>query len=205
MFNGCVDYDPEVGVLALALPYWPESFRKIAYARAQRLIEWCANPILNLGASTPLTADDSIILVGGAYGWMGDALLELIPGIAVVCVDISDYVQLTKDQSPNDALRAAIIANGYDPDLPNSVGQVLFDYFRDDNPRASGIIPIVAEDMGSNGSKRRVIAQLPRDATRAISEESWGVIPVTDQVKITTACGEWGIELIHIWNKLIGH
>jgi len=187
--SGLVDYNPVTGIY-FRLHYHPNYGRPEALRRAQKLIDFQAS----IGA--PLSASSALVIVGGAYGWLGEALISLIPGIVAVSVDLSQYVQDTKDLSPDDELIESIQAAGYDHTIPNSVGKYLFDLFTDPAPRAT--IEIAQEDLSNTGSRNRVRNKLPRNATLIVTEEVWQVMSATEKDYVTQASTTWNIPVTHI-------
>lgn len=174
--------------VTLRLHYHPLMGRVSAAQRADKLI-----------AAKGLTADDCVVIFGGAFGWLGDALKEKLPGLEAVSVDISDYVHATKDASPDDELIESIRASGYDE--TTGIGLQLFNWFSDPAPRAS--ITVLNEDLSNNGSRNRVRAALPKNPTRIITEEVWQVLPPAEQTLYQDRLGQFGIELIHIIDGII--
>lgn len=62
-----------------------------------------------------LTAADHVVIAGSAYGWSAERVLELVPGINIVNVDISDYIEAEKDSDDTAEVAGAITAAGLDP------------------------------------------------------------------------------------------
>lgn len=174
--------------VTLRLHYHPLRGRVSAGQLADRLI-----------AEKALTASDSVIIFGGAFGWLGEALKAKLPGLEAVSVDISDYVHAVKDLSPDDELIESIRASGYDETA--GIGLQLFNWFSDPAPRAS--ITVLNEDLSNNGSRNRVRTALPKLPTRIITEEVWQTLTPAEQTTYQNRLGQFGIELIHIIDNVI--
>lgn len=203
-FVGCVDYDPLIGVTFTA-NYHPSFWREQHYYKAQRLIAWLAsntdNP--NFPSGRPLTGNDSIVIVGCAFNWTGEALMQLIPGLECVGVDLSNYVQQVKDLSPNARLIEAIQAAGYDHLLPNSIGEKLYQWFSTARPWAETIIHNT--DLSKQNNLNTVRNSLNRGTiTLGITEEllSDSNITQAELDAIAFAKSKWGIEIVNVINGL---
>lgn len=173
------------------LHYHPAAVKKLKATMAQRLVDHF------IAQGDPLTADDVLVVIGGAFGWLGEALEDLVPGLVACSVDLSDYVQLVKDQSPDDELIESIEAEG-NTITDGGPGQYLYDKFKDPNPRSRNPNRVIKETLANNGSRNRVRAKLPRNVTRCITEEVWQLITPQEQQTYTDAAAAWGVPLTHI-------
>ncbi len=173
--------------VSLRLHYHPLRERVSAEQRADKLI-----------AAKNIVATDSLIIFGGSFGWLGEALIAKT-GCAAMSIDVSQYVQDTKDISPDDELIESIQAEGYDE--TTGVGLKLFNWFSDPAPRAS--ITVLNEDMANGGSRARIRASLPRNPTRIITEEVWQVLTPEEQATYQSRIDQFGLELIHIIDGVI--
>jgi hypothetical protein len=81
-----------------------------------------------------LTSTSTIAVVGAAYGWLEEALLEALPGLTIVSVDTGALIHTQKAQTETASIRAAIIAAGLDPD--SGTGASVLAQADDGNPRA---------------------------------------------------------------------
>tara|TARA_R110000823_G_scaffold315441_1_gene447605 strand:+ start:1885 stop:2529 length:645 start_codon:yes stop_codon:yes gene_type:complete len=180
-FAGFVDYNPNVGI-TFRLHYHPFLYRQHAARKAQMLID-----------AGLVDADSSLVIVGGAYGWLGSELKKLLPTLEAISLDSSQYVQDTKDLSPDAELIESIVASGYDPTLPNSVGEYLFNTFIDPLPRAD--IPVLTETLSS--------LELTQNATRIITEEVWQIMSQEEKDGVTVASATWSIPITHIIDGVI--
>ena len=184
--------------ITIRLHYHPAVIKPESVIKAQRVIDYL------ITQGTPLTAADRLVIVGGAFGWLGEALEDLIPGLQAVSVDLSQYVQDTKDLSPDDELIESIVAEGYDHTVPSSVGEFLFNSFHDPNPRSRDGSKVLQEDLSSVKSRNAVRKALQStDPTRIITEEVWQILTQAEQDKYTAAAASWGVPLTHIIDGVI--
>lgn len=151
-----------------------------------------------IAEGTPLSSTSVVCILGGVFGWLGEALEDEFPGLSAVTIDLSDYVQDTKDLSQDDELIASINGAGYDE--TSGAGLFLFDKFKDPNPRSRNPNRVMKEDLKNNASLNRIRNQIPRDITHGITEEMWQDSNVTQLQKdrITDAAATWNVSLTHI-------
>lgn len=174
--------------ITLRLHYHPFLYRKVAEQKAQQLID-----------AGLVGADDRLIIAGGAFGWLGEALEVLMPGCQAVAVDTSPYVQEAKDYSPDDELIESIQASGYDE--TQGVGLFLFNKFSDSTPRAA--VPVLQEDLTTEESRNTVIAALGELPTRVITEECWQIFPQEVKDLYNTVAADLDIPTTHIIDGVI--
>lgn len=181
----------------LRLHYHPAVQKPSKLVMAQRLVDWFA------ANDTPLTASDRVAVIGGAFGWTCEALEDLVPGLEAISVDLSQYVQDTKDQSPDDELIESIEAEGR-THTDGGVGQYLYDMFKDPNPRSRDGSKVLQEDLISNQSRNRVRQALKNaDPTWVITEEVWQILTQEEQDRYTAAAANWGCGLAHVIDNII--
>jgi hypothetical protein len=173
--------------VTLRLHYHPLRERISADQRADKII-----------SAKGITAEDSLIIFGGAYGWLGEALITKT-GCSAVSIDTSQYVHDTKDQSPDDDLIESIRASGYDE--TTGIGLQLFNWFSDPTPRAS--ITVLNEDMANGGSRNRIKSALPKKPTRVITEEVWQTLTPAEQTLYQSRIDQFGLELIHVIDGIV--
>ena len=179
------------------LHYHPQVIKPSKVLLAQRLIDYL------IAQGTPLTATDMLCIIGGAFGWLGEALEDLIPGLEVVSVDLSQYVQDTKDLSPDDELIESIEAEGHTA-TDGGVGQFLFDKFTDPNPRSRNGGKVLQEGLDTVKSRNAVRKALQQaDPTRVITEELWQILTQAEKDKYTAAAANWGVPMTHIIDGVI--
>ena len=169
--------------ITLRLHYHPFLYRKVALQKAQQLVD-----------KEVVSSESKIIIAGGAYGWLGEALEVLVPGCQCVSVDTSQYVQDSKEFSPDDELIESIRASGFDE--TEGVGLFLFNKFSDSTPRA--IVPILQEDLLTEESRNRTIASMGGTPTLVITEEVWQILPQESKDAYEQAASDLGIEITHI-------
>jgi hypothetical protein len=161
-----------------------------------------------------LTASDILVVAGCGFGWSVDYIETLLPGINVVGVDISDYVNAEKDTSDEAEIDEYIIAAGETPDSER--GARVKAKFHTPGPKAT--VVVLQEDMKNNQSRNRVRQALGNvTPTHIITEDmvqeftdveiaEW----VTELNKLTTTekihiiSGE-GIRTAENINTITGH
>ena len=146
------------------------------------------------GQGTPLTSTSTVVLIGGAFGWTGEALEDLVPGLEACSVDLSQYVQDVKSVSDDDELIEVITAAGYDHALPNSVGEWVFNQFSNPSPRVR-----VQTDL-STPQASNIVRRLFREntVTHCITEEVWQLLTQQERDNYTAAAASYGAVLLHI-------
>ena len=151
-------------------------------------------------AHSNITADDSIILFGGAFGWLGE-WIEQKTGAAVVSVDVSTWVNATQNDDQDIKIQEAIEADGLT--ISSGPGKYIYDKLKDPGPacRISG--GVINEDLKNNGSRQRVIAKLPRNPTLIITEEVWQVLTDAEKTEYTTRLTNFGIPVLHIIDQIL--
>lgn len=144
----------------------------------------------------PLVSTDSLIIVGGAFGWLGEMFENRI-GLQALTIDLSQYVADNKSLSPDDELIESIAAAG-NSHTDGGVGQFLFEKFTDPNPRSRSPERVLQEDLATQQSRQRVRQALARKPTRMITEEVWQLLDDTEKNVYRQAATAWGITLTHI-------
>jgi hypothetical protein len=193
-------YNPDLfgegNFVTCRLHYHPHTIKPEKVALAQRLVDHF-NDI-----GDPLLGTDKILIVGGAFGWLGEALEDLVPGLYHITCDLSTYVQDNKDLSPDDELIESINAEGLDETA--GIGLQLFNWFSDLNPRSRQGSRVLQEDLSTNQSRNRVrqaFNNQPPD--RAITEETWQVLSPAEQADYINAFTTWNIPYTHIIDNVI--
>lgn len=183
--------------ITLRLHYHPLVQKPSKAILAQRLVDHF------IAVGNPLMPSDRLVIIGGAFGWTGEALEDLITGLDVVSIDLSQYVQDTKDLSPDDELTESIEAEGHAVN-DGGVGQFLFNKFTDPNPRSRNGGRVLQEDLTSVKSRNAVKKALQQtNPTRVITEEVWQILTQGEQDQYTTAAQAWGVSLTHIIDGVI--
>jgi hypothetical protein len=149
-----------------------------------------------IAENAPLVPADSLIVVGGAFGWLGEMLENRI-GLVACSIDPSNYVQAVKDQSADDELIESIEAAGY-THTDGDRGQFLFEKFGDLSPRSRNPERVLQEDLASPQSRNTVRQALTRKPTRMVTEEVWQILDEADKNVYRTAATTWGLSLTHI-------
>ena len=114
-----------------------------------------------------ITSSDKVVVMGAAFGWGVDRLIELT-GCEAVGLDISDYVESDKTISEDADLIAAIQLVGLD----ETVGRGLetFNFYSNPNPRTTATI--FKEDLLTPASRQRVKTGMNNfDQTLIITED----------------------------------
>ena len=190
--EGLVDYNPELGV-TLKQHYVPASIKPEAARKAALLVQHY------IDQGTPLTSDSTVAVIGGAFGWLGEALEDLVPGLEACSLDTSQYVQDVKALSPDDELIENITASGYDHTLPNSVGEWLFNTFSDPAPRSRSPERVAQNDLSTVKLRNDARKLFQKNAIdHIITEEVWQLLTQEERTRYTAAAGEYGATLTHI-------
>ena len=171
--------------VTLQLGYHPLTVRPICEQRSARIIEECG-----------LTSESSVAIVGGAYGWTGEAMMRQLPGLDAVSVDISSYIHATKNLSPDAELVECIRASGYDETA--GIGLQLFEWFSDPEPLAK--IPVLNERLDTVSSRKRVNAALSRPVTHVLTEDMWQLLTPEEQIEYEERLALLGDEVIHYFD-----
>lgn len=122
-----------------------------------------------------LTSSDKVVVVGAAFGWGVEALIELVPGITVIGIDTSDYIEANKSVDENADLIAEILKEttyvGESPQGLSNRGQAIYDYCKTPEgiPRTTAIV--LKEDLLSNQSRNKVKKALSNSAPTFIVTE----------------------------------
>ncbi len=179
-------------IITCRLHYHRSSMKESLRNRSIRLKDFF------IANSVPLVPADSLIVVGGAFGWLGEMLEDRI-GLVACTIDPSNYVQAVKNQSDDDELVESIEAAG-NTHTDGGVGQFLWNKFRDATPRCRNPDRVLQEDLASPQSRQRVRSALTRKPTRMITEEIWQGNLLTEAEKnvYRTAASTWNITLTHI-------
>ena len=195
--NGLVDYDPETGV-TLVQHYVRAAVKPQSERKAQIVVDHF------IDEGTPLSGTSTIVIIGGAFGWLGEAIEDLIPGLEACSVDLSQYVQDKKSVSDDDELIENIIASGYDHTLPNSVGEWLYNQFSDPTPRCRNPQRVVQSAL-SNPSELNAVKALFREntVTHIVTEEVWQILTQEEKDRYTAAAAAYGAPVAHIINGVI--
>lgn len=174
------------------LHYHPASQKESMRARAIRLKDFF------IANSVPLVPADSLIVVGGAFGWLGEMLEDRI-GLVACTIDMSNYVQAVKNESADDELIESIEAEGH-TQADGGVGQFLYNKFRNSQRRSRSIDRVLQEDLSTPQSRSRVRNALTRKPTRMVTEEIWQGSLLTEAEKnvYRTAASTWNLTLTHI-------
>jgi hypothetical protein len=174
--------------ITLRLHYHPLVYRREAARKAQQLLD-----------AGLVSASDSLVIVGGAFGWLGEALELLLPGLETATIELSQYVQDAKDLSPDDELIESIQASGFNE--TTGVGLHLFNTFTD--PVARSTTVVIQEDMISNKSRNAVKSALSRIPTRIITEEVWQILTQAEKDQYTAAAADFGVPMTHFIDGVI--
>lgn len=138
-----------------------------------------------------------IAIVGGGFGWTAEILATV--GVNAISIDTSPYVVANEGVSEEAELRAALLAQGHNPDDLNATVQFMSDidpnvvlteteiwqrWLRTDGVRTS--IPVEQEDLANNGSRNRVKSRLSNNMDAILTEFVLDSME-TDQESLTLA------------------
>lgn len=183
--------------VTLRLHYHPAVIKPAKQRMAERLVTYFQEQ------GTPLTASDRIVIIGGAFGWTGEALEDLVLGLEAISIDLSQYVQDTKNSSPDDELIESIEAEGHTIN-DGGIGQMLYEKFKDSKPRSRDGSKVLKENLNSQESLNVIRKTLRQsNPTRIITEEVWQILPREEKNKYTAVSKSWGAPLTHIIDGVI--
>lgn len=115
-----------------------------------------------------LQSSDHVVIGGSAFGWSIDHIISLVPGINVVGVDISDYIDDEKDTDDSIEVSEYIIAVGLDP----LTGRGLEIMNKHVTPGPKATVVVLKESMKTNQSRNKVRQALSNNIpTFIISED----------------------------------
>lgn len=178
------------------LHYHPAAMKPNKAALAQRVIQHY------IDQGTPLTGTSTVAVIGGAFGWLGEALEDLVPGLEASSLDTSQYVQDVKALSPDDELQEQLEADGYD--ISTGPGLYMFDKFKDANPRSRRPEMIAQNDLSTvklRNDARKMFQK--NDIDHIITEEVWQLLTQEEKDRYTLAAADYGATLTHIINNVI--
>jgi len=161
--------------ITFRLGYHPHMYRSVADKKADMLLE----------GHVSISETDGVVIIGGAYGWLGESL-EALTGCSCVSVDPSQYIQNTKDLTGDDLLLDELDAQGY---LHSDIGDFLYNSFKCST--FMSMIPVVK-------TLDNIEKELGCEATVFITEEVWQILSNKDQEKYSKAAK--GKTLRHIIN-----
>lgn len=121
---------------------------------------------------------DRLIVLGSGFNWLGEGIEALNPTVKTCGIDPSDYVQIVKDESPNDELVECIRAAGYEWD-DEYVGAYLYDLYKDDTPRAK--TPIVHGDMMYEDDAYDEVVSIIGVPNKIVVDEIWQTLSMEDK------------------------
>jgi hypothetical protein len=99
-----------------------------------------------------LTATDTVLLVGAAYGWEVEAFKAALPGITCVGTETSSYIHSVAAETETLELRTIISLAGLDPDTGE--GAAILAEIDDGGIRMRETV--LNEGLQNNGSRNRV-------------------------------------------------
>jgi hypothetical protein len=163
----------------------------------------------------PLVASDIVVIAGAAFGWSADYVAGALPGINIVGVDISDYVEASKDADDTSEIEEYIAIAGV-PSGDIRAQRVRAKYTSPGVNKATQVV--LNEDMKTNQSRNKVRQALGNNTpTHVITEDMIQVftdpeiadwvfelnkLTTTEKIHIISGEGDRTAEEI---NALTGH
>lgn len=214
------DYD---GLYSIRVRIWDESIKayrrspvRLHYNRAVMMRDYIEPRWVKVISLLGITSADRVVVVGSGFGWGVEKLIELT-GCQAVGVDISDYVETSKDDTEEAEIDAAIIGAGFDH-LTGHGLEVKNATFTGE-PKAKQTI--LKEDLLSAKSRNAVKKELgQQNPTWIITEDMVTDFTDTELVTWKTEVDKWtGVNICHIlresylpnaktaeeWNTFSGH
>ena len=118
------------------------------YFRMQVAMRYATQVVPLLG----LTATDTLLVVGAAYGWEVEAFKSVLPFLLVVGTETSSYIHSVAGETETVELRFIIQQAGLDPD--SGEGAAILAEIDDGGLRMRETV--LNESMSNNGSRNRV-------------------------------------------------
>ena len=119
-----------------------------------------------------MQSTDHVVVSGCGFGWGIERIVELLPGINVVGLDISDYIIDNADTTEEADINAAITAVGLDPNTGRGA-QIKAKYLPPGRNRKAAGITLLQEDLSTNQSKQRVRQALGNNWPNWVFTEDW--------------------------------
>ena len=160
----------------------PQLGRMLAAGRADMIL-----------AAHIITADDRVLVFGSGFGWTCEELIART-GCSCIGVDLSQYVQDTKDLSPDAALIEAIHADGLSE--ATGPGLKVYNDFKDSGPMSSAVVlQADLKDAQARDDVRKAFGdQAP---TYVVTEDVWQIVPPIDQQTYKAIFDAWGAVTVH--------
>ena len=121
------------------------------HRRAYQLARVDAHNASTLIRTLKLNSSQNILIYGGTFGWLGEQLKALLPGIQVSTAESSPWINSVKDQDESGDIEAALDIAGVTS--THKMRQQFFDKLID-GPRAREVI--TPEDALDNGSRQKI-------------------------------------------------
>lgn len=177
---------------------WP--IIRVHYCRyAQRFI--AANRARTLVNLLPIADGESVLVVGGGFGWMAEALAALLPSSSVVVTDTSPWVQSVKDQGDAGEVAGWLDTDVFDYQTRRRVAldpldrQLWLD--RIATPRRSNL-PILDEGLENRGSRNRVLSEIAGARfDHAVSEQALPWLTDAEATGLSEAMREMAADVAH--------
>jgi hypothetical protein len=130
------------------------------------MVPWLADRWATLQPILNILSSDAVMVVGAGFGWGVDAVIAET-GATVVGIDLSQYIADEQGNTEETEIRAAIIADGLDPDTGR--GAEIFAFAFDNQVRSNVII--LQEDAATNGSRQAINTALGGNPSVVVYED----------------------------------
>jgi hypothetical protein len=114
LIKGQVWRESDPGFMSVMSRFDERKEVRLGYGRPM-MLGFCENRARLLVAGLELAASDRVLLVGSGFGWLAECLEKQVPGLSVVSLDTSTWVQATKGQTETADIEAAVQAAGILP------------------------------------------------------------------------------------------
>ncbi len=171
---------------------------RVHYVRHMELIR-AKGRAITLTAALGLTSTDRVAIVGAGFGWLQEALEELLPGIECVSVETSSWIHSVKDQTESAELDILIQRAGI---LPIETGyDVAMSFLNDGGLKARR--PLEDQDVTSPGGRSQVKAKVkakgvPTPFTWAVSEHVLEWLDDAEALELDTGMHELAPNVCHL-------
>jgi len=162
-----------------------------------------------------ITSSDRVAIIGAGFGWGVEEVISLT-GCIAVGVDISDYIDATKNSTEETEIDAAIIASGYDPLIGHGLEAKNYAYAGDLKAKQVLLKENIAAVKGKNAIKSALGNKLP---TWVITEDMLSDWTDADISVFVTGVNKLDVSVCHVirenylinprtiaeWQTLTGH
>lgn len=192
LIKGQVWRDTDPGFMQVMSKFHERKEVRLGYGRAM-MLGFCESRAKLLISGLGLTASDRVLLVGSAFGWLAECLEDQVPGLSMVSLDTSTWVQATKDQTETAEIEAAVQAAGILPVMGRYAEIV--SSLDDGGPRAR--VPIGSKNV-LRANDRAKLKQAHGSFTWAITETMFSWLDDAECIEMDAAMHKMATNVAHM-------